>query len=318
MENNNHVVENINRQGNNGYKKVALVLLLIGLLLFGIAGYNIFLEKETNPQNEDNQDTNSLAGIELSQVSINSFKINELIKEKMEALKGEKSFEMANNLTIKVSYNGNKVVISCSKGEILNKEFDNVSKVFYTSYGNCFPAIAIFIISGDSIYMVDALDDDVTIEELKLVNNASKYVDIYKGILHPKSCNQTSIWLGHTSDGKYYDLKTNTEYIHEKYFYYNDIDNNIKSDMTYKFGSNTGRVKAFFIDDNYDDLVAFIDDNNNLYKRDLDNEGYKLESTQKVTKIDKRKGTSTDMVYAIFADGTKSELGDYNLIKIYK
>ena len=320
MENNNQVAVNsvASEQNNNGYKKIALILLIVGLLLFGIAGYKILTEKKDNPPSEDNQDANTIVGIELSQVSVRPFKIDEMQKEKMELLKGEKDFEMANNFVIKASFNGNKAIISYNKDGNINKEFDNVSKVFYISYGQCMPAIAIYIISGDSIYMVDAIDVDVTIEELQEVNNASKYVDIYRGILHPRSCGYTPIWLGYTSDGKYYDLKTNTEYIHDSYYYYNDINNYIKNDMTYKFESNTGKVKAFFIDDNEDELVAFIDDNNNLYKLDYEKGGYKLESTQKVTKIDKRKGSDSDMVYVIFADGTKSELGAYDLIKLYK
>ena len=177
-----------------------------------------------------------------------------------------------------------------------------MKNVYYSKYGECAFNLYLYILSKDKLYLIAYPD----IDSVKEISNSNNYVDIYMDYLHDSTCDSVQFWLGHTADGKYYDLSTSTEYIDNTYYYYDNGNNYIKKDKSYKFGDNTGKIKLAFLDSVNETLNGYIDENNYLYKEEYD-EGeyyYKLISNSKVVKVE-----YLDYVYHItLANGETKEL----------
>ena len=333
MENND---QNLNNQVNTNNSNVnqltqnntnKIVFALMALIIVGLAGYIVytkFIQKddkpEPKPNNTQEQDNNTV--LDLSQISTKSFKIIDFEPEKLEELKGEKTFEdYSHDSKLQVIVNEEKATITY-KSENLNisKSFDNVNKVVYSNYGNCSSAFFVFVFSNNKVYLINVTNriDEVTekniVEEIK---DSSKYVDIYMDYLHPATCDFIPLWLGRTADGKYYDLSTSTEYSDNTYFYYNDGNNYVKSDKSYKLGNNRGKVSVVFIDEVDEDLEAYIDANDYLYEFDYSEESwgrYKIVSKEKVVKVQKQE----EKFIFEFANGEKKELEFGYSPEVYK
>ena len=327
MENNKNLnsqvntnnIENQQMQKNYGNNKVLIILM--ALIFVGLAGYIVyakFIQKDDNNQPTTNAD------LDISQISAKSFKVRDFKPEKLEVIQDEKKFELVgeNNATLLVSVDETKSTIKYkSNTKSITKEFNNVSKVFYSDYGNCSPHTLVYVISGSNIYLVN-IDNNSNLYEEKLtdsnfvkeISNSNNYVDIYMDYLHPATCDFIPLWLGSTADGKYYDLGTSTEYKENTYFYYDDGNNYVKNDKTYKFGSDSGKIKLGFIDVVNEKLRAYIDENDHLYEFNFDTySGYKLVSNEKVKKVQKQ----GEKYSFIFANGSQKELNiDY--LNVYK
>ena len=339
---NTNSIENQQMQNNNGNSKVLIILM--ALIIVGLAGYIVYtklIQKDDKPEpkpnntqeqgnnnsddngkNNNQQTTNN--DLDLSQISTKSFKVRGFQPEKLETIQGEKKFDLVgeNNATFSVSIDENKSTIKYkSNTKSITKEFNNVIKVVYSDYGNCSPHTLVYVITSSKIYLVniddysDSYENNLTESNfVKEISNSNNYVDIYIDYLHPASCDFIPLWLGRTADGKYYDLGTSTEYKENTYFFYDDGNNYVKNDKTYKFGNNSGKIKLGFIDAVDEELVAYIDENNYLYKFNYDtHSGYKLVSNEKVKKVQKQ----GEKYSFIFANGSQEEL-DINYLNAYK
>ena len=321
---------------NNTNKIVFILMALIIVCLVGYIMYTKFIQKNDNPETKPNNtqennntqtDNNQQAtnnGLDVSQISAKIFKVREFNPEKLEEIQKEKKFELVgeNNATLSVSIDGTKTTIKYKSNTMsLTKEFDNTSKVFYSDYGNCSPHTLVYVISNSKIYLVnidnysDSYEENLTDSNfVKEFSNSNNYVDIYMDYLHTATCDFIPLWLGHTADGKYYDLGTSTEYKENTYFYYDDGNNYIKNDKTYKFGNNSGKIKLGFIDAVDEELRAYIDENDHLYEFNYDTYSeYKLVSNEKVTKVQKQ----GEKYSFILANGNKKEL-DIDYLEAYK
>ncbi len=337
-------VENQQRQNNNGNNKILIILM--ALIIVVLAGYIVYakiiqkddntesksnnIQENNNSQNEnnntqtDNNQQTTNTDLDISQISAESFKVRDFMPEKLEVIQKEKKFELAgeNQATLSVSVDETKSTIKYkSNTKSITKEFNNVSKVFYSDYGNCSPHTLVYVISNSKIYLVninnysDSYEENLTDSNfVKEISNSNNYVDIYMDYLHPSTCDFIPLWLGRTADGKYYDLETSTEYKENTYFYYADGNNYVKNDKTYIFGNNSGKIKLGFIDEVDEELRAFIDENNHLYEFNYDTYSeYKLVSNEKVKKVQKQ----GEKYSFIFANGNQKEL-DIDYLNAYK
>ena len=337
---------NVNQPTQNNANKI--VFTLMALIIVGLAGYIVytkFIQKDDKPEpkpnntqeqgnnNSDdngknnNQQSSNNTVLDLSQISTKSFKVRDFQPEKLETIQGEKKFDLVgeNNATLTINFDGTKATLKYkSNKKNITKEISNVSKVSYSDYGICSPHTLVYVISSNKIFLVnidnysDSYEEELTESNfVKEISNSNSYADIYMDYLHPATCDFIPLWLGRTADGKYYDLSTSTEYSGNTYFYYNDGNNYVKSDKSYKLGNNSGKVSVVFIDEVDEDLEAYIDANDYLYEFDYSEESwgrYKLVLKEKVVKVQKQE----EKFIFEFANGEKKELEFGYSPEVYK
>ena len=327
MENNNQNLNN-NEKTNNTNK---IIFALMALIIVGLVGYIVytkFIQKEdkTKP-NDTNEQENNNSSLELLQITTKPFKVRDFNPEKLETIQGEKKINLVgeNNATLTINYDGSKAILKYNSNEKnITKEISNVTKVSYSDYGDCSQHILVYVLSSDKIFLINIDSNSDSYEEnltennfVTEISNANNYVNIYMDHLHPATCDFIPLWLGRTEVGKYYDLSTHTEYIDNTYFYYNDGNNYIKSDKSYKLGNNSGKVSVVFIDEVDEDLKAYIDENNLLYEFEDSEENlgrYKTVSQEKVVKVQKQE----EKFIFEFANGDKKELDFGSLLEVYR
>ncbi len=335
MENNENLNNHVNKNNNvvqekkNNNKTIGIVVLVIGLLLVCFAGYKLFIEKPKTDQPKNNntqetENTNSYSSnLDLSKIETKSFEVTKFNPEKLEEIQKEKIFELEdeNIATLSVSVDDTKTTIKYnSNTKSITKEFNNTSKVFYSNYGICSPHTLVYVISNEKIYLVN-IDNYASIYEetltdsnfVKEIDNSNNYDGIYMAYLHPATCDFIPLWLGHTADGKYYDLATNTEYEENTYFYYDDGYNYVKKDKTYKLGNYSGKIKIGFINIFSEVLDAFIDENEYFYEMDYELNTYKLVSNEKIAEVKQEE----DKLKLAFSDGKKIEI-ELDYLEAYK
>ena len=273
------------------------ILSFVVILLLGLCAYMVFIKpkdnikKDTNIQ-ENKQGTNKEfdSSIDLSKVDeIKTFTVMEFNPEKLSTLQGEKTFNVGSmeNTTLNIKIENKKAVVTYKSNKTITREFSDVKNVYYVDYSGCSTNVYVYIFSGNKLFLVKLknVDEDYSESDLiKEIDNSKKYDVVYEQYLHSATCDHYSAFLGKTSDGKYYDLETGVEFVDKIYYYYDNGNNYIKNDKTYKFGDNTGKIKFAFIDEGDETLDAYIDENNYLYEEG-DN-GYKLNSNSKVVKIE--------------------------------
>ena len=312
MEENSKIIERKNI--------IISVLLVIVIALAGLCVYMFLIKPNEKQEVKDNNNLQQET-IDLSKAdTINSFKIIEFKPKKLTALSGEKTFDVGSmeNTTLNIKVANNKVTVTYKSNKTITKEYNDVKGVYYVDYSGCSTNVYVYIFSGSKLYLVKLHNVDEEYSEadlIKEIDNSKNYDSVYEDYLHPGTCDHYSLFVGHTSDGKYYDLATGIEYIDNLYYYYDDGNHYIKNDMTYKFGELTGKTKYAFIDEGDEKLDAFIDDNDNLYVKDFEKENaYKLNSNSKVVKVEYVFENYPRYVITL-ADGTNTEVTYSNLYK---
>ena len=330
MENNENLNNQVN-ENNNVQKETKnnskVLIIIMALVIVGLVGYIVwtsFIQKSNTNEPKDNntQETNT-SNLDVSQISTKSFELKEFDPQKLDIIESRHVFELdgENNASMMVRVDGTKATILYrSREKNITKEIDNVSKVFYSDYGLCSPHKLVYVISNEKVYLVNIDNYSDLYEEtltegnfLKEIDNSNNYDSIYRATLHPATCDFIPLWLGHTADGKYYDLATNTEFKENAYYYYDDGNNYINSDETYKLGNDSGVVKLAFVNEVSEFLDAYINTNDYFYEYNHETNKYNKLSDKKVTEIK----IEEDILKITFADGSKQEI-QMETLAIYK
>ena len=169
-----------------------------------------------------------------------------------------------------LNFSNNKFVLSTVDTKEILKVFDNVKKVYYNTH-DCSGLEFIIVVTDTKAYYINTY---VHVTELmNFVELKGNYVDFYSTPNHGYTCGGSSIALGKTATGKYYDLNGEGEFTLEGIYYYDSPNSFITANRDFRVGNTMGSAKAIITASETDIVLGIVDINNKAYRYSYDNGG---------------------------------------------
>ena len=200
-----------------------------------------------------------------------------------------------------LNFSNNKFVLSTVDTKEILKVFDNVKKVYYNTH-DCSGLEFIIVVTDTKAYYINTYTH-VT-EFMKFVELKGNYVDFYAAPNHGYTCGGSSIALGKSATGKYYDLNGEGEVNLDVMHYYDSPISYITANRDYRVGNTLGAAKVLITASETDIVLGIVDVNNKAYKYSYDNGGQ--EETALLDPISNIDVTPANFVTKIVYDENKN------------